>query len=89
MADISKVKLLGDLDIVSDERRTWYVVEWKNENGDPECAVSDSVSERAHIIASLDTAESDIVYYTILSLVNNDCLDVKEYVSSGNSRLTF
>jgi hypothetical protein len=89
MADIKKVQTLSALDIVTDERRAWFVVEWKNAFGDPECAVCVDGPSRDNIIASLDADESGIVRYEILAPVGMDREDIAGYVSGGNSRLTW
>jgi hypothetical protein len=86
MADIQKVKLIGDVDMVGDERRTWYVVEWKNEQGKGEFMVD---AEHTPIIANLECPESDMVRYCILSPVGADISEIRDYIASGNSRLTF
>jgi hypothetical protein len=86
MAELSKVKLLSDLDMVGKERRTWFVVEWKNAEGSGEFAVE---SEHFPIVAHLNCAESDMVRYALLSPMGVDREEVIGYLSAGNTRLDY
>ena len=87
MADIQKVQRLGDVDMVGDERRTWYVVEWKDDQRNSRSFVGESGAQCAKIIEGLNVAVSDIVQYCILSTAETDRMEVIEYIVSGNSRL--
>lgn len=86
MADINKVKLLGDVDMVSDERRTWYVVEWKDADGKGDFLVD---GELTPIVAHLSCGESDMVRYCLLSPLDSSIEELRDYIAAGNSRLTF
>lgn len=86
MADIEKVRMIKVFDMVSDERRSWYVVEWKDANGNGEFLVD---SEMFPVVTQIDCAESDMVCYLLLSHVGSSIDEVRGYIAAGNSRLNW
>jgi hypothetical protein len=84
MADLEKVRMISVFDMVTDERRSWFVVEWKNADGVGEFLVG---GEHFPIVAHIECAETDMVRYLLLSHVGASIEEVRDYIASGNSRL--
>lgn len=85
MADIDKVRLLRVFDMMTNERRSWFVVEWKD--GEKVEFLVDA--EMFPIVAHVDCDESNMVRYLLLSPVGATVEEVRDYIAAGNSRLTW
>lgn len=84
-----QIKTLSAIDLVSDERRTWYVVEWMDSHDKGWNSVHHSADERTEALSVIPTNAKEVIQYEILSPIHQSMEDIESYIMAGNSRLTF
>jgi hypothetical protein len=84
-----EVKKLSAVDVVGEERRTWFVVEWMDSNDCGWHTVYHTAKDRDQAAKQVPDGVKEIVQYEIVALPYQSISDIDAYISSGNSRLTY
>jgi hypothetical protein len=76
-----KIARILTMDMTSDERRTFYAVEWQTENGGHYVDVYSTEDGRdLHALSMVEMGKKSVVIYDVIAPFHNDADDALDFV---------